>query len=34
VIALGEKTLRDFLRDWLAKQANVRTIPVITFAYK
>jgi hypothetical protein len=34
VIALCEKTLWDFHRDLLAKQANVRTVQVITFAYK
>ncbi|MGV0976089.1 MAG: hypothetical protein ACOYBO_09195 [Azonexus sp.] len=34
VIALCEKKLRDFLHDFLAKQPNVRVVPVITFAYK
>jgi hypothetical protein len=34
VIALCEKKLADFLRDFLAKQPNVRVIPVIKFAYK
>jgi hypothetical protein len=34
VIALCEKKLRDFLHDFLAKQPNVRVVPIITFAYK
>ena len=34
VVALCEKKLGEFLRDFLAKQPNVRVIPVIKFAYK
>lgn len=34
VIALCEKKLAEFLRDFLAKQPNVGVIPVIKFAYK
>jgi hypothetical protein len=33
VIALCEKSLSAFLRDFLAKQPNVRVIPVIKFVY-
>lgn len=34
VIALCEKKLAEFLRDFLAKQPDVRVVPVIKFAYK
>lgn len=34
VIALCEKKLGEFLRDFLSKQPNVRVIPTIKFAYK
>jgi ribosome-binding factor A len=34
VIALCERKLGEFLRDFLAKQPNVRAIPTITFAYR
>lgn len=34
VIALCEKKLGEFLRDFLSKQPNVRMIPTIKFAYK
>ncbi len=33
VIALCEKKLGEFLRDFLAKQPNVRVIPAISFVY-
>ena len=32
VIALCERKLGEFLRDFLAKQPNVRSVPVIKFA--
>ena len=34
VIALCEKKLGEFIRDFLSKQPNVRVIPNIKFAYK
>jgi len=34
VIALCERKLGEFLRDFLAKQPNVRAVPMITFAYR
>jgi len=34
VIALCEKKLAEFLRDFLAKQPDVKVVPVIRFAYK
>jgi len=34
VIALCERKLGDFLRDFLSKQPNVRSVPAITFAYR
>lgn len=34
VIALCEKKFGEFLRDFLAKQPNVKTVPAIKFAYK
>ena len=34
VIALCEKKLAEFLRNFLAKQPNVKAVPVISFAYK
>jgi hypothetical protein len=34
VIALCERKLGEFLRDFLAKQPNVRALPMITFAYR
>lgn len=34
VIALCEKKLGEFIRDFLSKQPNVRVIPSIKFAYK
>lgn len=34
MIALCEKKLGEFLHDFLAKQPNVRVIPVVKFAYK
>jgi hypothetical protein len=34
VIALCGKKLRDFLHDFLAKQPNVRIVPVITCSYR
>lgn len=34
VIALCERKLGDFLRDFLSKQPNVRSVPTITFAYR
>ena len=34
VIALCERKLGEFLRDFLAKQPNVRSVPMITFAYR
>ena len=34
VIALCERKLGEFLRDFLAKQPNVRVVPTITFAYR
>ena len=33
VIALCEKKLGEFLRDFLAKQPNVKVIPAISFVY-
>jgi len=34
VIALCEKKLGEFLRDFLAKQSNVRIVPTIKFVYQ
>ena len=34
VIALCERKLGEFLRDFLSKQPNVRSVPTITFAYR
>jgi hypothetical protein len=34
VIALCERKLGEFLRDFLAKQPNVRAVPMIKFAYR
>ena len=34
VIALCEKKLAEFLRSFLAAQPNVKSVPVIRFAYK
>lgn len=34
VIALCERKLGGFLRDFLSKQPNVRSVPTITFAYR
>ncbi|WP_291996015.1 hypothetical protein [Candidatus Accumulibacter sp. ACC012] len=34
VIALCERKLGEFLRDFLAKQPNVRAVPAIRFAYR
>jgi hypothetical protein len=34
VIALCERKLGEFLRDFLSKQPNVRAIPMISFAYR
>jgi hypothetical protein len=34
VIALCERKLGEFLRDFLSKQPNVRAVPMITFAYR
>ena len=34
VIALCEKKLSEFLRDFLSRQPNVGVVPVIKFVYK
>jgi hypothetical protein len=34
VVALCERKLGEFLRDFLSKQPNVRSVPTITFAYR
>lgn len=34
VVALCEKKFGEFLRDFLAKQPNVKTVPAIKFVYK